>query len=270
VSSEQLIVRLRDLAFHYETTGRPGAPWLVFSNALMTNLSMWNPQERAFRDSYRILRYDQRGHGGTSVPDAPCTFDDLADDLEALCAYLEIDRAVLIGVSMGGVTTLRMAQRHPSRVAAVIACGCQWFSPSTATAVWEDRIRTATSSGMDGLVDPTVRRWFRPASVEEDGMALNDVRRMIATTSVDGFVGCARALQSFDIRAGFSDISAPTCFIVGDSDGVLPTVMRDMHRGLAGSSFVQIAEAGHLPNIEQPATVNHAIQAFLIRLGWTA
>jgi 3-oxoadipate enol-lactonase len=240
----------------------------VFSNSLMTNLAMWDRQERTFRDSYRILRYDQRGHGGTETPGAASTFDELADDLEALCERFQILRAVVIGVSMGGVTALRMAQRHPSRVAGLVACDCQWFSPATAKAVWDDRIRMAYDDGMSGLVEPTIARWFRPAFVERNGPGLDEVRRMIRSTSVAGFVSCARALQSFDVRPGFTRISAPTCFLVGDGDGVLPTLMREMHRGLPGSSFMQIAEAGHLPNIEQPATVNHAIQAFLIQIGW--
>ena len=261
-------VQLGSLQFHYEVSGRPDAPWLVFSNSLMTDLAMWDAQWRAFRDSYRILRYDQRGHGQTQPPVGASTFDELSDDLEALCAHLEIERAVVIGISIGGVTALRLAQRFAARVAGVVACDCRWFSPATSMTVWDERIRMANESGMAGLVPSTIARWFRRAFIDRNGPGLDEVRRMIASTSLDGFVSCARALQSFDIRADFPRIPAPTCFIVGDSDGVLPTVMRDMHRGLAGSTFAQIAEAGHLPNIEQPATVNHTIQAFLIQIGW--
>ncbi len=261
-------VHLRGLKFHYEVSGRPGAPWLVFSNSLMTDLTIWDAQCRAFRDGYRILRYDQRGHGQTPPPAGASTFDQLTDDLEALCDHLQIERAVMIGISMGGVTALRLAQRSPARVAGVVACDCQSFSPATSMTVWEERIRIACESGMGGLVSPTIVRWFRPAFIDRNGPGLDEVRRMIAATPLDGFVSCARALQSFDIRPQFAQISAPTCFIVGDGDSVLPTVMREMHRGLAGSYFAQIAEAGHLPNVEQPATVNHTIQAFLIQIGW--
>ncbi len=259
---------LNGLRVHYEVSGRRGAPWLIFSSSLMTSLGMWDAQWRTFRDTYRILRYDPRGHGQTQPPVGASTFDDLSSDLNELCAHLGIERAVIIGVSMGGVSALRMAQRFPDRVAGVVACDCQSFSPATSMTVWEERIRIAAESGMSGLVESTVTRWFRPAFVARNGRDLNDVRHMIASTSLDGFVSCARALQSFDIRPGFSQISAPTCLIVGDSDGVLPTVMREMHRGLPGSTFVQIAEAGHLPNVEQAATFNHTIQAFLIQIGW--
>jgi 3-oxoadipate enol-lactonase len=268
--SSDVVVELRGLRFHCRLSGRPGAPWLIFSNSLMTDLTMWDRQERAFRESYRILRYDQRGHGETQTPDSATTFDELSDDLEALCERFQIDRGVFVGVSLGGVTALRMAQRHPSRVAGVVPCACRWFSPATARAVWDDRIRAAYDDGMTSLVDSTIARWFRPKFVERNGPGLEDVRRMIRSTPVAGFVACARALQSFDVRPEFAGIAAPTCFLVGDGAGVLPTVMRDMHRGLPGSNFVQIAEAGRLPNIEQPATVNHALQAFLLHIGWHA
>jgi 3-oxoadipate enol-lactonase len=261
-------VRLRGLQFHYEVSGRADAPWLVFSNSLMTDLSMWDAQCRAFGGTYRILRYDQRGHGRTQPPAGASTFDDLAGDLDAICAHVGVERAVVVGVSMGGVTALRLAQQYPHRVAGVVACDCQSFSPATAHTVWEERIRIAQESGMSGLAASTITRWFRPAFIARGGHALADVQRMILATSLDGFVSCARALQSFDIRPGLSHIAAPTCFIVGDSDGVLPTVMREMNRALPSSSFAQIAEAGHLPNIEQPATVNHTLQAFLIHIGW--
>jgi len=263
-------VRLRGLRFHYEVSGRPGAPWLVFSNSLMTHIGLWDAQCRAFRESYRILRYDQRGHGRSQPPASAVTFDELTDDLEALCDHLRIERAVFVGLSMGGVTALRLAQRYPARVAGVVACDCQWFSPATSKTVWEERIRIANESGMAGMAAVTIPRWFRAPFISRNGPALDEVREMITGTSLDGFVSCARALQSFDIRPEFAHIAAPTCFIVGDCDGVLPNVMRDMHRGLPGSMFAQIAEAGHLPNIEQPATVNHTIQAFLIQIGWHA
>jgi 3-oxoadipate enol-lactonase len=268
MTSAPTFVQLGGLQFHYEVSGRSDAPWLVFSNSLMTSLAMWDAQCRAFGDSYRILRYDQRGHGQTQPPVGASTFDELSDDLEAICAHLQIERAVVIGISMGGVTALRLAQRFPARVAGVVACDCQWFSPATSITVWEERISIANESGMAGLLPSTIPRWFRPAFINRNGPGLDDVRRMIAGTSLAGFVSCARALQSFDIRPEFPRIQAPTCFVVGDGDGVLPTVMRDMHRGLTGSTFAQIAEAGHLPNIEQPATVNHTIQAFLIQIGW--
>lgn len=260
--ASQHTVHVAGLQLHCNVSGRAGAPWLVFSNSLMTDLTLWDAQARAFSDRYQILRYDQRGHGRSDVPSRPSTFDELTDDLEALLEWFQIDRAVVIGVSMGGVTALRLAQRQSPRLGGVVACDCQWFSPVTSIAVWDERIRAARHAGMQAMVDPTVNRWFRPAFVSRNGPALNAVRQMIASTPVDGFVACAHALQSFDIRPEFTRNVVPTRFVVGDGDGVLPTVMRDMHRALPGSGFVQIAEAGHLPNVEQAATVNGALEEF--------
>ncbi len=176
---------------------------------------------------------------------------------------------MVIGVSMGGVTALRLAQRHPARVAGMVACDCRWFSPATATAVWDDRIREAHDDGMTApgraddraVVSPGIRRaqWAGPGR-----RAAHDPEHARLPASSPALAPFSRSTSAPSSR----DIAAPTCFLVGDGDGVLPTVMREMHRGLPGSTFIQIAEAGHLPNIEQPATVNHAIQAFLIQIGW--
>ena len=111
-------------------------PWLAFSNSLMTDLSLWDDQVDAFAGRYRILRYDQRGHGGTTVPPASCDFDTLADDLAALFDAVGIARATVVGVSMGGITALAFAGRHPARVAALLACDCTAKSVPGAGAAW--------------------------------------------------------------------------------------------------------------------------------------
>src|ERR1700719_981653 len=101
--------------FNTRIDGPEGAPWLILSNSLMTNLSMWDEQVTALKDRYRILRYDQRGHGGTDAPAGPYNFDLLAADVIALMDALAIKRAHFAGISMGGMTALLLAQRHPQR-----------------------------------------------------------------------------------------------------------------------------------------------------------
>ena len=105
-------VEANGIRFHCRIDGRKDAPWLVFSNSLATNLSLWDGQIATFENSFRILRYDQRGHGGTEVPSEPCSFEQLVDDVVALLDALAIPRATFVGVSMGAVTALRLAARH--------------------------------------------------------------------------------------------------------------------------------------------------------------
>jgi 3-oxoadipate enol-lactonase len=256
-------VRANGLRFNCEVHGPQDAPWLVCSNSLMTNLSVWDAQVSAFANTHRVLRYDQRGHGSTEVPADPCSIDILADDALALMDAHRIERCVFMGVSMGAVSSLRLAMRHPSRVTRAIVVDGQWAAPPGAVELWEGRIGTATADGMEELVEPTIQRWFTPEFVTLNPPALEQVRGMIRTTPVAGFISCARALQRYDLRQDAAGIRVPVLLVVGAADGALPRVLREMHRGIPGSMFVEIPDAGHLPNVERAATFNAAIAVHL-------
>ncbi len=103
------------ISFNIAIDGPDGAPWLVLSNSLMTNLSMWDEQVAELKTSFRVLRYDQRGHGGTQVTEGDYSFDLLVADIVALLDALSIKRAHFAGISMGGMTALYLAQRHAQR-----------------------------------------------------------------------------------------------------------------------------------------------------------
>lgn len=185
-------VEANGIRFHCRIDGRKDAPWLVFSNSLATNLSLWDGQIATFENSFRILRYDQRGHGGTEVPSEPCSFEQLVDDVVALFDALAIPRATFVGVSMGAVTALRLAARHAERLDRMVACDGQWVSPAGARELWEERFAVVRKQGMEALVEPTARRWFRPEFIAGNPPVLAKVRRMIATTPAGG-VHCLRA-----------------------------------------------------------------------------
>ena len=117
-------VSANGISFNVAIDGPEGAPWLVLSNSLMTNLSMWDDQVAELKQSYRILRYDQRGHGGTQATAGSYGFDLLVADIIALLDMLGIKRAHFCGLSMGGMTALFLAQRHAQRFDRIIACDC--------------------------------------------------------------------------------------------------------------------------------------------------
>lgn len=256
-------VNANGLRFHCRVDGPEGAPWIVLSNSLMTNLSLWDDQVAMFSGSYRLLRYDQRGHGDTEVPATPCSFQLLAMDAIALMDAFSIGHAIVMGVSMGAVTALLLAARYPERIKAVVASDGQWSAPSGAAALWEQRIEVATEQGMSALAEPTVRRWFAEESVNGGMVASDKVRHMIGTTPEAGFIACARALQGYDFQEEFAAIRLAVLLIVGAKDGALHETMKAMHAAIAGSRLEEISGAGHLPNIERPWEFNRAIAAFL-------
>ncbi len=250
------------LSFNFRIDGPEGAPWLAFSNSLATNLSMWEAQVAVLQGSFRILRYDQRGHGGTQAPEGRYAFDLLVADVVALFDALSIQRAHFVGISMGGMTGLALAQRHPARVDRLVACDCGSASTPASAQQWEERIAVAAKGGMEPLVEVTARRWFAPESAAARPEVFAQVCEMIRTTPVKGYIGCAGALADYDLRPGLGSIDRPTLLLVGSKDATVPG-MRLIHAGIPGSRLVELEGAGHLSNLEQPEAFTRELQDFL-------
>src|SRR5262249_14381158 len=141
-----------------------------------TNLGMWHEQARALSRAYRVLRYDQRGHGKTEAPAGRYTFELLIADALALMDALGIAKAHFAGLSMGGATALGFAQKRPDRLDRVIVCDSPCQSTPTSTQQWEERIAIAQKQGIEPLVEPTVSRWFPPEILQSKAPHVDKVR----------------------------------------------------------------------------------------------
>jgi 3-oxoadipate enol-lactonase len=250
------------ISINFEIDGPEGAPWLVLSNSLLTNLSMWDDQVAALKSSFRILRYDQRGHGGTQATAGPYSFDLLVADIMALLDMLGIKRTHFCGLSMGGMTALYLARRHPDRFDRIIACDCGPASTPVSAQQWKERIEVAAKDGIGALVEPTVNRWFPPDFVAAKPAVLDKVRQMIRSTPIAGFTGCAQALSDYDLRPELAGIDRRTLLIVGTKDATL-TGIRQIKEAVRGSALVELEGAGHISNVEQPAAFTGAMRDFL-------
>jgi 3-oxoadipate enol-lactonase len=252
------------ISIHYQVDGKDG-PWLVLSNSLATDLSMWDEQARALSATYRVLRYDQRGHGKTEATAGRYTFELLMADALALMDALAIEHAHFCGLSMGGATALGLAQRHPTRLNRVVVCDSGCASTPQSAQQWEERIAIAQKDGMAPLVEPTVTRWFPSEIVAAKPPYLDQVRAMIRATPVAGFVGCAAALADHDFRSKVSSTKPPVLFIAGEKDagGAVAISMRGLHQALPTSRYVELAGAGHISNLDDPAGFTGALRSFL-------
>ena len=258
-------IQTNGISINYAIDGAQGSPWLIFSNSLATDLSMWDEQARALSSSFRVLRYDQRGHGGTQATAGRYSFDLLIEDALALMDALGVARAYFAGLSMGGATALGIAQRHPDRIERAIVCDSGCASSPQSAAQWEERIAVAQKEGMAGLVEPTVRRWFPPDVLADNPPYLDQVRAMIRATPVAGFIGCAAALADHDFRFAVASTKPPVLFIAGEKDagGAVASAMKAMHMELAGSEYVELAGAGHISNLDDPTGFTASVLAFL-------
>jgi len=256
-------IKANGININYQFEGREGAPWVVFSNSLMTNLAMWDEQVEALRDSFRILRYDQRGHGGTDAPAGPYPFQQLVDDVVALLDGMQIKRTHFVGLSMGGMTAIALAEQHPDRLDRIVASDCGPASTPQSAQQWAERIAVVRAGGMEALVEPTATRWFPAAYIAANPARVDKVRAMIRTTPANGFIGCASALSDFDLRPGLSGIKHRVHFMCGTADASLPGT-KALHAAVAGSGFTEIPGAGHIANVESPSLFTRTTREFLL------
>lgn len=247
---------------HYEIEGV--GPLVVLSHALACDLSMWDEQAAALRARYRVLRYDTRGHGGTSAPDGPYTLEQLAEDAHALVTGLSLSDVHWVGLSMGGMVGQLFALTHQPLLKSLVLCDTTSRSPAAAASVWQERIRAVSEHGMEAMVEPTLQRWFTPAFRMGRADVMDRVAEMIRATPVAGYVGCCHALGRFDVADRLAAVTLPALILVGDQDsGAPPDTARQIQAALPGAQFVILESASHLSNMEQPAEFNRVLLKFL-------
>jgi 3-oxoadipate enol-lactonase len=255
-------IRIGNIEFNYEIHGSAGLPWLTLSHSLACSLHMWDPQIAALSDRYRILAYDTRGHGLTTPVPGPYDFEMLAEDVRGLLDALDIRRTHFAGLSMGGMTGQALTLAHPERVDRLILADTGHFTPPEGAAMWRERVALAQAGGLEALVEPTLKRWCLPDFAQRDPAGHAKLAQMIRTTSFEGFSGCAHALMRTNFTERLPAITRPTLALAGSHDASLAAT-RQIAERIPGARFVEIASAGHITSIEQPAQVTQALAEFL-------
>jgi 3-oxoadipate enol-lactonase len=242
--------------------GRVGAPWLTCLHALAADLRLWASQIGPLGAHFRLLRISARGHGKSTADNPPVSMDDLAADVVAVWDALRIARSHVLGLSLGGMTGIALALGHPTRVDRLVAADCRADAPPFFVDMWTKRQQTMREGGMAAVAEGTLPIWFSEATRRGRPEIVEAARRMIADTSEPGYLGASTALQRLDYKRRLSEIRCPTLFIVGAEDGAHPKEMREMAALVPGAAFVEIADAAHIANMEQPERFNDAVLRF--------
>jgi 3-oxoadipate enol-lactonase len=249
---------------NHRIDGPDDAPVLVLSNSLGTDMRLWDGHVPALAERFRVVRYDHRGHGGTPVPDAPFSMDDLADDVAALLDRLDVERVSFCGVSLGGMVGMALASRAPERVERLVLCctSANMASPE----VWADRIATIRERGTAAVADATMERWFTEAFRAKGPPEETLAREMVLATPDEGYAACGEAIAAMDQLESIKAITAPTLVLAAADDHSTPA---DPHgeairQRIAGSSMVVIPSASHMAVLEQPEAVRAAIVGHLL------
>jgi 3-oxoadipate enol-lactonase len=261
-------ITVNGISVHYTLEGPASGPVITMSNSLASNLSMWEPQMPILTSRYRVLRYDTRGHGGTEAIAGPYSLDELSEDVRALLRALGITRTHFIGLSMGGMIGQIIAIKYPQMLQSLVLCDTMSRVPTEAKPMWDDRIHTAETGGMEPLVEPTLARWFTEPFRQKGSPVLDQVRTMIRSTPPRGYTGCCHAIAALNLTDHLKAITLPTLIIVGEDDPATPVAASHViHEQIRGSELVILKSAAHLSNLEQPEAFNQALTAFLPKVG---
>jgi 3-oxoadipate enol-lactonase len=242
----------------YVVSGQVGGPAVLLSNSLGATYRMWDTQLADLEREFLVVRYDTRGHGASPVSDAPFSIDDLADDVIALLDRLGLQSAHVIGLSLGGMTALRLAARNPQRVRRLaVLCSAAQLPPATA---WTDRAALVRADGSRAVAAAVVQRWFTPAYLDSRPDERAGWERMVASTPAEGYAGCCEAIAKLDLRDDLSGVQAATLVIAGADDPATPPAkLEEIVNGVANGRLLVVPRAAHLASAERPDAITPAL-----------
>jgi len=258
-------VKANGIDIHYLIDGSEGAPWLTFVTGIANDLTMWDGQIPALGNRFRILRFDLRGHGKTEATAGNYTFPQLIGDILALWDALGIKRSSLVGLGLGGAMAIGIGVEHSARLEKLIPCCCRAVMTPDFAAIWPKFVDTVKRLGMEGMVEPTVQRWFTDDFKAANPQVLDNVRRMIRETSPLGYYGCIAAFLTLDFFKDLNRIAVPTLFISGANDhlGGPPPIMTGLAAAVPKAKHTSVPDAAHIANIQNPEAFNALLLEFL-------
>ncbi len=255
-------VDVGELKTHYALTGDK-EPVLVFSNSLGTDFYMWDPQVAELQRCFRILRYDTRGHGQSSVTPGDYTIEQLGRDVLGLLDSLHLGCVHFCGLSMGGMIGMWLGVHAPNRLHRLVLSNTA--ARIGTKEMWNARIATARKDGMKPVAAAVIERWFTPGFRASFAERVARAQRMIENTPPEGYAACCAAIRDMDQREAVAQIKAPTLVIYGGSDPVTPASdAQFLTDRIRGAVKVELA-AAHLSNVEQADAFTEAVSNFLAR-----
>jgi 3-oxoadipate enol-lactonase len=255
------------VAVDYSVVGPEDARVVVLSNSLGATRGMWDAQVPGLAERYRVVTYDTRGHGTSPAPEGPYSIDDLVDDVVALLDEVGAERAHVIGLSLGGMTGLRLAAREPGRVDR-LAVLCTSAKPVPGPFL--ERAAAVRSGGTAPLAPAIASRWLTPGFAAANPDLVARLEAMIAGADDEGYAACCEVVANLDLRGDLARIAAPTLVVSGVDDVALPPEHQQaIAEGIAGAEWLTVEPGAHLANLEQPEQIAAALLAHLDASGGT-
>ena len=246
---------------YVEVEGREGAPVLMLSNSLGTNLHMWDDQAAQFAEHFRLVRYDRRGHGKSGAPKGPYSFDRFGRDIVAILDALKIKKMNWCGLSMGGMDGQWLGANAADRVEKLVIANTNFYYADKGP--WADRIKFVQEKGLGDLVDLNMERWFTKGFRDRAPQAIARMTEMFTATNPAGYIACVEAIRDMDFRASNPRVTTPTLVIGGKQDPATPPSAGEaIVQQIKGAKLVAL-DAAHISNVEQPKLFTEAVLNFL-------
>lgn len=245
------------LTLHRRLDGPADAPLLVLGPSLGTTMDVWRPQLAALAKTWRVLRYDLPGHGGSPAAPAGFTIDTLAEAVLGLVPGGE--EFVVGGISLGGGIATAVAAREPGRARGLVLCctAARFGEPGP----WHERAAAVRAGGVGPLAATLGSRWF--AGGFDGGWVLD----MLAGVDAESYAACCEALAVCDLTDRLPGITAPTLVVAGAQDPAT-TVEQALvlANGITGARLTVVPHAAHLASVQRAAEVTQAITDHLRRV----
>lgn len=256
-------IEANGIVMNYELAGE--GQCLVLIHGAGDNLKMWYNQVPVFSQSYRVLAYDVRGFGQTPSPEGDYSMAVLAEDLHQLLKGLKIDKAVLLGYSMGGRIALEVAIQHPEMARGLVLANSGVGGPRPPQAA--ERLQAMQEMLQKGdvaaIAEEMTKSAFSPDFKEKRPEAFERYKAVKLEVDPRGFARAMMALAADVQPPDLGRIHCPTLIIGGENDGYMtPDVAEAIQRSIAGSTL-KVMPTGHAPAVEMPELFNAAVSAFL-------
>lgn len=251
----------------YQANDKAGLPPLLLVHGFPLDSGMWEAQLTGLAAQAYVIAPDLRGHGRSDVPPGPCTMDQHADDLAGLLDYLGVQKAIVVGLSMGGYVALAFWRRYAARVAGfgLIDSRANADTPE-GRAARDATIQRIRERGVSILAEEMLPRLLAPENLRNEQIA-GAVRDIILRQSAEGMIASLAAMRDReDSTATLPTINVP-CIVIGGEDDVItpPDVIVATGEAIPDARPIIVVNAGHLSPIENPVEVNMALRELLAR-----
>src|SRR5450755_3895471 len=223
--------------------GRDGGPTLMLSNSLGCTYQMWEPQMKALNQEFRVIRYDRRGHGKSSVPPGPYSMERFGRDVLAILDDLNIEKTHWCGLSMGGMIGQWLGANAPERFGKIILANTACYYPDPTR--WLERIAAVKQGGIAAVADAVLAGWLTADFREREPQIAASMKAMLLATPQAGYIACCEALSTLDQRALLPDHKSPALLLPCPHRLATPFPAGEFSRSQFPGAVLTLLDAAH-------------------------